>query len=338
MVSTKSQHKYDLGHDTILEFRSVGDNPERLVSVGLDLLIMTECHLIPDAAINEMRPTLISPDRFGFVLATGIPAPVPWMEDWKQRADNGDPRYWYYTGPTSENPYINAADLQGEIEATPDYLRGPLYLGQWPTAEGSVFRHINSACSLPCGSELPLFDFYTGGPVFDGLDLAKQTDFMVYTALEQLPNGNLKQVGFDRFNRNDWRVQVDRVAAHTRRFRNRTGHFDATGIGDVVSELLDDANADFDPFTISGTSKAQLIACLSAALDSGKLTLFNHQIIRDELRRYTYKLTPDGNYKYSAPTGHHDDVVISLALACWSATHNVANNPDDVARIARMFS
>lgn len=337
MVSTKSQHKYDLGHDTILEFRSEGDHPERLVSVGLDLLVMTECHLISDAAINELRPTLISPDRFGFVLATGIPSPVPWMEDWKHRADSGDDRYWYYTGATAENPYINADDLAAEIESTPEYLRGPLYLGQWPSAEGSVFRHIQSACSIDASSECPIFHDYTGGPIFDGLDLARQTDFMVYAALEQMPDGTLKQVGFDRFNRNDWSVQVDRVAGHTRRYHNRSGTFDATGIGDVVGELLDDAGADFDSFVI-GANKAQLVACLSSALDSGKLKLFNHRVILDELRRYTYKLTPDGNYKYSAPSGHHDDVVISLALACWSATHGVTNSVEDITRMARLFS
>jgi hypothetical protein len=38
-------------------------------------------------------------------------------------------------------------------------------------------------------------------------------------------------------------------------------------------------------------------------------------MLTDELKRYEYKITANGNITYNAPGGYHDDCVIALALA-----------------------
>jgi hypothetical protein len=40
-------------------------------------------------------------------------------------------------------------------------------------------------------------------------------------------------------------------------------------------------------------------------------------VLQNELKAYTYELTPGGNIRYGVPEGLHDDAVTALALALW---------------------
>lgn len=316
MRQLKSERSYYLPGDILLEFKSA-DNPERLVSVGLDLLCVTEAQLISSDAMMQLAPTLISPERFGKLLATGVPMPVPWMEDFKRAADDGDPRRWYYTGPSSENPYIDMAELEAEIGNCPPHERDSLYLGKWPSSEGAVFRGLARALSIAS----PVGDFpmrskpETRGPFFDGLDPARLTDYMVYTSFERRADGRLHQVAFDRFHQQDWNLQVARTANNCGQYAYRSGCMDVTGLGDVVSTMLSNQRTSFVPVTFTPATKQALVTELSLALDNDEIRLFNHPLIRDEFRRFTYSVSKTGNYSYSAPAGYHDDIICSVALA-----------------------
>ena len=50
-------------------------------------------------------------------------------------------------------------------------------------------------------------------------------------------------------------------------------------------------------------------------------------ILIDELESFGYQLTEGGNIRYSAPTGYHDDAVISLGLAVWGLEGKVNIKP-----------
>ncbi len=68
--------------------------------------------------------------------------------------------------------------------------------------------------------------------------------------------------------------------------------------------------------TTSGT-KAELIQRLATGIEKGELKAPKEYA--DELRAYEVTITTT-NPKFSAPTGQHDDRVISLALAWWKAS------------------
>jgi hypothetical protein len=310
-----------LPNDTLLEFKSA-DDPSKLVSVGLDLLVLTECHLITDAAYREsLRPTLDSPGRYGVGLYTGLPTTMPWIEDFKRLADEGDPNYFYVNEPSWANPHLNIESLEQAKRELPKRVFDHQYGAVWPTSEGAVFRRINDSCVIECATETPPIMNATNGQVFDGLDPARLEDWMAYVALERRADGKLWQVGFDRYNRVDWNLQLQRVASIASRFPNRAGFCDSTGIGDVVIPMLRNQRTSFSDYKFTTESKEQLVNELAAALDADKLRLFNHPIIKDELRRFTYTLRSSGSYSYGAPEGHHDDVVFALALAVWAARH-----------------
>ena len=324
--------------DCVLEFKSA-DDPDRLVSVGLDMLVLTECQQIPDTAFREsLRPTLDSPDRYGICLATGLPAPVEWMEDWKRLADSGDPDYWYINEPSWMNPHIAREKLEAAYRELPLHVWEHQYGASWPTTDGTVFRRIEDVCVLePPGSFGPpiVSAVAPGTQVFDGLDPARIVDFMAYCALARGVDGRLHQVGFDHFNKVDWSLQLARVKTVAGRFRNRHGFCDSTGIGDVVIPMLDRAGCRFSEYKFTSDAKQQIVNNLASMFDNDELRLFNLPLIRDELRRFRYTTRGDG-YKYSAPEGHHDDIVFALALAAWAAKHDAPASADARAYIERL--
>ena len=75
------------------------------------------------------------------------------------------------------------------------------------------------------------------------------------------------------------------------------------------------------PFATTARSKAPLIEGLALAIERGELALLNDPVLVGELASYTLEQLPGGGYRYSAPSGSHDDTVIATALA-W---HGVIN-------------
>lgn len=72
-------------------------------------------------------------------------------------------------------------------------------------------------------------------------------------------------------------------------------------------------------FNTSSTTKADLIQTLALGISKNELKAPKEYA--DELRSYEVEVTAV-NPKFSAPKGQHDDRVISLALAWYSASQN----------------
>jgi hypothetical protein len=75
---------------------------------------------------------------------------------------------------------------------------------------------------------------------------------------------------------------------------------------------------DLPGFNTTATSKPALIQKLASGLEhDGFLVPLDYA---DELKSYEVMTSDSGHAKFSAPSGYHDDRVISLALAWWSIT------------------
>lgn len=126
---------------TYVEFKSA-DDPEQLVGVGLDVLLMTECGLIRrDTWEHALRPCLSSPGRLGQAILNSIPT---------SKADPFDPKrlHWFYElflrGQDPEWPDYKSYSLVGqphplmtpeEVDdarrSLPDHLFRKNYLGEF---------------------------------------------------------------------------------------------------------------------------------------------------------------------------------------------------------------
>jgi hypothetical protein len=74
-------------------------------------------------------------------------------------------------------------------------------------------------------------------------------------------------------------------------------------------------------YKLSATSKPKLIESLALAIERGDIALLPDEVLLNELASYTLERLPGGGYRYSAPSGLHDDTVIAAALSWYAVQH-----------------
>jgi len=133
----------------------------------------------------------------------------------------------------------------------------------------------------------------------------------------------------DRFHRLDWDLQIARVRATVQRYNNAMIAADTTGAGEPVYEAMLRAGCAVHPYVFSTKSKADLINNLAMLLEHRTIVLPRPELWPegiDELEAFEYSITDAGSVRTSAPSGQHDDCVVSLALAAWQ-TSRFAGQP-----------
>jgi len=289
------------------------DNPDSLVSQGLDVLWVDEGALIEERAWNiSLRPALM--DKKGRGIFTGTPRGKNWyfrLFMLGQDPLNTEYKSWSFSSFT--NPHLDRKELkQIEKDMTAKAYQQEV-LGLFLEDVGAVFRDIDSHVQGTLETPKP------DGQYVLGCDVAKHKDYTVLVALDV--NGHV--CGFERFDELSWPLQRKRIAEFARNWRGRL-LIDSSGVGEPVYDELRQENVNVEGYKFTSGSKSDLIDNLSIMLDQGKLTYpknlgVHGEVLIAELKAYGYTTTPGGTVQYSAPEGLHDDCVISLALAAWLA-------------------
>lgn len=287
---------------SIVEFLSA-DNPKSLVGEGVSGLVVDEAARVDrEAWERALRPALT--DMKGWVIFASTPYGRNWFHEIFLRGQLEDfPAWESFTFPSSENPYLDKdeiADARREIPE--DYFRQE-FLAEFLEDGSGVFRGI-TACISGEYAEPTSTETYTMG-----VDLARVADFTVITVLDSQSH----LVEFQRFNQIDWVYQKQKIVEIAKKY-NAVSLIDATGVGDpIVEDLQKQIHAIGYKFT--NESKKSLIMNLSLAIQEKKITFPNELTLINELKVYGFEMTAAGHIRYNAPSGFHDDCVISLALA-----------------------
>jgi phage FluMu gp28-like protein len=150
-----------------------------------------------------------------------------------------------------------------------------------------------------------------------GVDLARKRDYTVITVMDK---SNRHVVAFERFGNLDWDTQYHRIIKACKTYNNATAILDGTGLGDPVITAIAGGGVRVIPYILGGSkAKKELIDKLRINIENGTISFPHIPVLRAELEAYEYSTTESGVVKFSAPTGKHDDTVISLALATWVA-------------------
>lgn len=136
--------------------------------------------------------------------------------------------------------YFNADDLK---QATSSELTDMLKVLAWDRGDGNDEPTEAYAMLYPDGVT-PWYKRYPGHIYLHGWDLARKRDYVVGVTLD-VSTRPAKLVEFERFNKNTvakggsyWAFAVKRIEDRYMRYRGKT-FYDATGIGDVVGDMLD---------------------------------------------------------------------------------------------------
>lgn len=300
----------ELGHARI-EFKSA-ENPENLVAEGLSWVWIDEAGIIHEDVWREsVRPALIDLEAPAFIC--GTPKGHNWFYRLFERGrDEAYPEFESFGGPSFENPFIPESELVQLMTEMPSRLiKQEIFAEFMQSDEGNVFRNVGRARDEAV-KLFPATCGYCNHPTYCiGIDLARLVDFTVLFGVCRRGH----PTGFQRFKDVHWPLQKARIM----KAYAETGALlvvDASGIGDVVTQDLEEAGCRVLPVK-TGSAKTALIDALSVALDGFDILLPDEPQIISELASFGYSITEHGNIRYGAPDGLHDDCVIAVALAAY---------------------
>jgi hypothetical protein len=281
-------------------------NPDHLRGAGLDFVVLDEAAFMhPSVWPEVIRPMLL--ERKGRALFLSSPNGLNWFHDIYQLGVSNK-RFWRaYRFPSSDNPLIAPDELEAIRLQTAERIFREEYRAEFLADIGRVFRGIRDAATAPLDA-CPT----PGTRYVIGLDWGRENDS---TAIVVIDADNRRLVALDRFNQVSWSLQRGRLKAVYDYWQPVVIWAEANSIGAPNIEALQREGLPVRPFTTTATSKPPLIENLALAIERGDLALLPDETLLSELASYTMERLPAGGYRYTAPPGLHDDLVIATALA-----------------------
>lgn len=185
-----------------------------------------------------------------------------------------------------------------------------------------------------------------GSDYFIGLDLGQTQDYTALAVLERTGVAAQAQYSVRHLQRFPLGTPytaivpaVARLASDPSLSGNVTLVVDQTGVGRPLVEMLmrEPGIPSLVPVTITGghavtiaadgsrhVPKKELVTCLQLLLQGRRLKIArglpDAEVLTQELMNFRIKITAAANETYGAwREGQHDDLVLAVALACWSA-------------------
>jgi len=310
---SEQEHRLELLTNGVIDFWSLdGATAETTRGRKYALAIVDEAALVVnlDSVWQEViRPTLT--DMRGGAWFLSSPRGFNYFKtlfDYGQ--DPLRPLWKSWQMPTGSNPFIDQEEIELARQDTAESRFNQEYLAQFVAFEGAVFRNVmQRAIAQPQGGPLKEHDY-----VF-GVDWGRSLDYTVVTVLDATARA---VVHVDRFNQIDYSVQRDRLKAAWEHWRPAVVIAEANSMGQPIIDQLHRDGLNVVPFMTTQFSKAQVIGELALAFERADIAIIPDTVLLAELQAYQQEPTASGMMRYGAPSGQHDDTVMSLAMA-WSA-------------------
>jgi hypothetical protein len=302
-------------------------NPAALSGDGATLWIIDEAQFLSGEAMDNLFPSVS--DRHGVIAMFGVAQGEGPFKELSYKGQDADiPEVKDMRFPTSANPYIDPWDIEYARRVT--YAGRPnvfkqLYEAEWVGELGKIFVGVRDCIKPAPITQHPLGFSFTepaqrGHLYYGGLDLARLQDWTVYTIWDR--SGRL--VAWDRFNLVSWKSLQERLTRMSAAYGHPLTTVDSTGIGDPLFEGLLNMGMNVVEYKIvSNEAKRRLIDELSSRIALNEVRFPDWKDLISELERMEAKKASEQSMviRYEAPSGSHDDCVISAALAFQNIPH-----------------
>jgi hypothetical protein len=290
------------------------ERPDSLAGEGIKGCVLDEFTLMQELVWTEyVEATLL--DHNGWAMFIGVPKGNNWgaklwknclegpNENWRGRRKGWKAHHY----PTISNPLIKPELLEDIRQNTPQALFEQEYLAAVIEHAGLVFRNIDT-----CFTSEPLDGPLEGHTYVFGLDWGKSNDF---TCVPILDVDERRLVYLGRFNELDYTLQLANIRDLCRVWNPRSITAESNAMGEPLCDQLISDGLPINKFYTTNVSKREIIEALQVAIEQHQIGLYDDRNLVTELEEFEMSLTSQGNVRYYAPEGGHDDCVMSLALA-----------------------
>ena len=297
-TANESELTVKLLNGATVAFKS-GEKPDNLYGEDVYGVVIDEATRLREESWHAVRSTMTA-TRGPIRIIGNVKGRKNWAYILARRAEVGE-RDWHYAKLTAYDAVdagiVDEDEVKQAKSMLPENVFQELYLAEPSDDGGNPFGQLAiQKCIAPISSDTP---------VIFGVDLAKSVDWTVAIGLDV--HGSVCK--FERFQL-AWEETVNKLA-------NLIGFtpalVDSTGVGDPIVERLQRRLPNVTGYSFSSTSKQKLMEGLSLAIQTQDIT-YPEGEITSELDAFYYEYTRTG-VRYSAPSGLHDDCVMSLASA-----------------------
>ena len=297
-TANESELTVKLLNGATVAFKS-GEKPDNLYGEDVYVVVIDEATRLREESWHAVRSSMTA-TRGPIRIIGNVKGRKNWAYILARRAEVGE-RDWHYAKLTAYDAVdagiVDEDEVKQAKSMLPENVFQELYLAEPSDDGGHPFGQLAiQKCIAPISSDTP---------VIFGVDLAKSVDWTVAIGLDV--HGSVCK--FERFQL-AWEETVNKLA-------NLIGFtpalVDSTGVGDPIVERLQRRLPNVTGYSFSSTSKQKLMEGLSLAIQTQDIT-YPEGEITSELDAFYYEYTRTG-VRYSAPSGLHDDCVMSLALA-----------------------
>lgn len=279
-------------------------------------IVIDEAAFVPEDLITSVAmPMLATTDG----RLTLISTPRGQNHFWRfyKMGQEGQHGVWSRHAPSSESPHVSQNFLQVQRELISDRAYSVEYEAAFLDSEGRVFR--TDVIDRALVSQLSEID----GPLAIGIDWARYSDYTA-VAVVQGTRAAAQVLECTRMQGVGWHDQLRTVGEQIDRYAGAEVNCDATGLGDPLLEMLQEALPDR---SIRGTvftsqSKGALIDNLAWMFENGAIEMEPNPHLIRELQHFEARTSESGRTRLGAPNGFSDDMVIALALACSTLPHS----------------
>jgi hypothetical protein len=287
------------------------DSPDAARGRAYAAVVIDEAAMIPNLedAWHSIRPMLTDSKGGAWFLST--PKGMNFFKkifDLGQDPNSGSWASWQM--PTTENPYIDAAEIESASEDMTESAFNQEYLALFVNWEGSVFRRVGDAATA-IAKQKP----EAGHEYVIGCDWGRSKDYTVFLVLDTNAH---EVVALDRFNRVDYGLQCERLMILYERWKPQLVIAEQNSVGEPIIEQLVREGLPVQPFATTNASKTRAIQALALAFERHDIRILNDPVLVSELVAYKAEPLTSGLTRYEAPAGQHDDTVMALAMA-WTA-------------------
>lgn len=185
------------------------------------------------------------------------------------------------------------------------------------TSGNSYFGDLSGVFALQPGT------WQEGHHYVAGLDFGQTND---YTAMAVIDMTTLQMVDLLHIRKLEWREQRQRIADRYKYWHCRVLTAEANSIGSVNIEELRRMGLSVNRFDTTNLTKADIMSKLYEGLHSNGLKLLDNETLRHEMMTFVSTQTATGLWRLAAEGEGHDDTVIALALAWYSAHRPTARD------------
>jgi hypothetical protein len=306
-----SQNKADLTitfvNGSTLQFLS-SDNYSTIRGFSFHYMVIDECAFIKEEAINEaVLPTLTALGKKCLMIST--PKSKNWFYSYFMRGTTPNNVYIAFKGISRDNPYVDKNFLIEQHKSLPKDIYYQEYLAEFTDAGNDVFTGVSDVCIINEWNGPK-----NGTRYFAGIDLGLSNDYSVLTIMDEM--GRVSYM--ERVNGTSYAEITKSFIGAIKRYKISGGYCEVNGPGRPVYEVFNQNERKIQEFVTTNESKTEGIRALIYDIQEQKLELPSKELfthLYNELNAYSYKINATGTVSFSAPSGLHDDCIMSLMLA-----------------------